>query len=633
MDRKPTTQTLFAVAQALLLLVAPVAAAAPATAPQSASQSSLPDDVEPADAIYVMENGDAVLAYNGSGTGSTTATYGANVTAGLVHMLVTDDVESNVTAAASLVMTPDGFTGNGSITAERPPSLKRLSLDATGEQNAKTAKADLTLDAAFDSRSAGTSAFETASTNGHVTITADSLSTKGEAVVAATSSMGSESELRYDLRETEDGYVLKGSRSGTVSFYMSDYWSTREAAKSYLRTQYAGIAEQYGGSATVTISQYDYREKDGRPTLDIEYAVEYSGLEAAITRSLVAGLKGSQDISLSDEEIDALAEDVKALKVDHVTFEMTQRPNEVRVNWDAKIENYDEAASAAITVAQSMNGEASVDQQSVEQVKTAFEAQQAANLKQTVEWSGEMTRPSSRTTAVTAEIHYRTKNWDAYVTEMERRGVELGSSSFEFHAKSNGGDVTAEASVELKQKELLSKMTDAVVSSLDPETDAEALKVLRAFERSEFRTARVDMNVDQGTVTVEGGAKFDNLSALSTALGDSYGGLNVASVAGRSNDGETTTYARVEGLVGEDATEEDVRALAVADSETTIHLPGEWDREFPSMETGNVSAYLGVERENATGTNSESKSGGQPGFGVAAALVALAGVALPARRD
>ncbi len=60
MDRKPTTQTLFAVVQVLVLLISPVAATAPTTAPQSAGQSSLSDDVEPADAIYVMENGDAV---------------------------------------------------------------------------------------------------------------------------------------------------------------------------------------------------------------------------------------------------------------------------------------------------------------------------------------------------------------------------------------------------------------------------------------------------------------------------------------------------------------------------------------------------------------------------------------------
>ncbi|WP_458208342.1 PGF-CTERM sorting domain-containing protein [Haladaptatus sp. NG-SE-30] len=246
-----------------------------------------------------------------------------------------------------------------------------------------------------------------------------------------------------------------------------------------------------------------------------------------------------------------------------------------------------------------------------------------------------MTQPSSETTAVTAEIHYRTTNWDAYASEMEQRGVELGSSSFEFHAKSDGGDVTAEASVELKQKAMLSQMTDAMVSSLDPKTDAEALKVLRAFERSEFRTARMDMNMDEGTVTVEGGAKFDNFSALSTALGDSYGGMNVASVAGRTNDGETTTYVRVEGLVSvgvltEDAKEEDVRALAVADSETTIYLPGEWDREFPSMDTANVSTYLGVEQQSS---DSDSKTGGQPGFGIGVAVAALAGVALLARRD
>ncbi|WP_458187987.1 PGF-CTERM sorting domain-containing protein [Haladaptatus sp. NG-WS-4] len=471
--------------------------------------------------------------------------------------------------------------------------------------------------------------YESVNTNGHVTVTADAISTNGETVIASSMPISSTSELRYDLRKTSTSYVLKGAKSGPVNYYTTDNWNTSEAAKSYLKSQYGSIAELYGGSATVTVDHHSYVEKDGQPRIDVEYTVEYSGLEDAVAESLATSLERSQDVSLSESEIDAITEDATALEIDHVTFEMTQELGETRVDWDAKVNNYDEAMSSALTVAQNSE-QVNVDQKTIDRIKTGFEAQRAADMKQTVEWSAEMTQEVGGNVEMTANVSYRTENWEAYASEMERRGVDLGSSSFEFHAQSEGEDVTAEASVELEQKQMLSQMTDAMVSSLDSQSDAEALAILRAFEQSEFQTARMDVNVGEGTVTVEGGAKFDNLSSLSTAMGDSYGGMNVASVVGRTNGSETTTYVRGEGLVGEDATEEDVRALAVADAETTIYLAGEWDREFPSMDTANVSSYLGVEQQNA---DADSKTGGQPGFGIAAAIVALTGVALLARRD
>lgn len=611
---------------ALSLLIAPVAAAGFTSG--AANGTTLRDDVEPADTVYVKGNGDAVLAYNESRHGDGTTRYGVDMATGLVHMLATGETEENVTADASFVVTPDEFAGNGSLVAPSPESVRRFSFEATGEQNARTASADVTLDAELDGSDTGMGTSGTASTEGSVTVTADTFEASGHATLDAGYSTADESSQRFELRETADGYVLEGERVDSLRYYERDYWNTRENAKAHLERAYGAIAERQGGSAEVTIDRYDYVESDEEATLDVAYTVEYAGLEDAVAESLADAVRNSGSVSLSDEEIDALAEDLKGLTIETVGFETVRSGSETRVRWNAVIENYDEAVFAGLELAENVDGdEFGPNAEDVERAKTTFEAQQAANLEQTVEWTGEMSSGSSDATVVTAELRYRTKNWEAYVNELESRDVDVGRSSFEFSAESENGEVVAEASVEMNQKDMLSTMTESVITSLDPKRDEDALKLLRAFEESGFRTARLDVNVESGTVTVEGGAKFDDIGAFRNSLSKTYGDLNVAGIAARGEDDETTTYVTVEGLVDEDATEEDVRALAIADGETEVLMPGEWDREFPSMDDEAVSSYLGVEG------GSESETDGQPGFGALVALAALAGVALLARRD
>ncbi|EFW93957.1 hypothetical protein ZOD2009_02400 [Haladaptatus paucihalophilus DX253] len=631
MVRNISKYTVLALVQVLVLLIAPVAATGPTTGPQSPQQRTLSNSADPADSIYVMENGDAVLAYNNSNSGNGTMEFGANVTSGLVHILATDETESDMDAAASLVMTPDGYSGNGSLTANRPDSISDLTLDVNSKQNEQTSTGDLSLDATFDSGSS-LSMLNSVNTEGHVTVTADSFSTKGSGTVSSAMAAGADKKLKYDLRETENGFVLKGTQSGAISPYMSSSWDSRENAKEHLKSQYASVATQNGGSATVTIDSYEYDESGVKPTLDIQYHVEFTGLKDAIAQSIAQSLKSSQQVSLSDEEIDSLSEDIKKMRIDHVTFGLNQHDGTMKLSWDVEVDNYDSAALAALEVAGNTNA-SSMNGQNIDRMKKTLEAQQAANLEQTVEWSAEATHPSSETTTVTAEVHYDSKNWKEYVQELKDRDIELGRSSVTLHAESNGDEVTARGSVEMKQKEMLSKVTDSMLSSFgSSKATSGGTELVKAFRSSDFQSARMDVDVESGTVTLEGGAKFDNMTAFADVLGDSYGDTEVASIVGRTNNDTTTTYVRVTGLVDENATKEDVRALAVANADTEIHMPGEWDREFPSMDTEDAATYLGVQQANGKETKSASESG-QPGFGVGIAVVALAGVALLARRD
>ncbi len=634
MVRKITTYSLLALLQVLMVLIAPVAATAPVTAPHAAQQQTL-QTAEPADSVYVMDNGDAVLAYNNTNTDNSSLEFGANVTKGLVHVLATGQTESDMDAAMSLVMTPDGYTGNGSLTADSPNSLSNLNLDVSSVQNEQKANADVSLDATFDSGSSSMSTLGSVHTDGSLSVSGNSFSTKGTGSVKTTVS-GSNQKLKYDLRETNNGFVLKGMRDSEISPYMARYWNTSEKAKQRLKTQYAMVSQQSGSSAKVTIDNYQFDTSGDKPRLNVQYHVKFTGLKDTLSKQIASSLKSSSSVSLSDKQVDSITTDIKKMRIDHITLGMNQQGGKTTVNWNVEIDNYDPALIDALKVMEN-SGSSSISQKSIDRMKTQVKAQKAANLEQSVTWTADVSHPSTGTTAVSAKVHYRTKHWRAYTQEMSDRGVKLGTSSVKLHAKSDGDKVTAHGSVKLKQKAMLSKITDSMLSSVSSTTGASvgnsgATKLVRTFKQSKFQNARVDMDVHSGTVTVEGGAQFDNMSALANVLGDSYGNANVADIVGRTNGNTTTTYVHVKGLVGENATKSDVRALAIANDDTKIYMAGEWNRSFPSMDTKDAATYLGVKQANAKQSKSKNDSG-QPGFGIVVAIVALAGVALLARRD
>lgn len=644
MSRRKTVSTVLAVMQVLVLLIAPVAATAPTG--QSIDGTALQTEdgeVRTADTIYVRENGDAVLAYNESSTSEGTGQIGVNMTSGLVHLLVATETDSatDVSGQGSVVMTPDSIAGNGSLAMPQPDTLQSLSLSASGVQNEKRAKMDATLTATIDRRGSA-AALSSAHTDGHVTMDANSLSTSGTATVKTAMPMGSDKSLSYAIEETANGYVLDGKRSGTVHSYERDDWSSRSAAKAHLRSQYARTAENFGGSAQVTIDRYDYSEDGESATVDVEYTVRYSGIKDGVARALTQQLAQSSEVDLSQSEARTVASKVKKLEIDHVQFAMSQRENEMNVEWDAKVENYDGALFAALEIAKNVDSEQSgLQKKDIQRLRKTLQAQQSANLQQKVTWTADLSSTGSGTAAVDAEVHYRTQNWDAYVNALKEKGVTVGSSSFEVTANSDGDEVTAEASFELNQQKMISRAVDSAATSLDPTADGQTMRLLKAFQNSEFKKAKMSANVKKGTVTVEAGAKFDNISAMRDAFAGRYGGAEIAGIAGRSNEDTTTTYVYVKDLVGENATKSDVEALAVANDDTEVLMPGEWDREFPSMDQKSVAGYLGVQYQSGNGNNATdgtttattTSTDGQPGFGLAVTLAALAGVALLARRD
>jgi len=97
------------------------------------------------------------------------------------------------------------------------------------------------------------------------------------------------------------------------------------------------------------------------------------------------------------------------------------------------------------------------------------------------------------------------------------------------------------------------------------------------------------VTADTDGVTAEAGAAFEDLAVLRDALVTESGVPGFTEIVGRT-DGDTTTYVRV--TVDSDASEADVRERTDVGEETTVHMPGEWDREFPEMDTDRAEAFL-----------------------------------------
>jgi len=192
----------------------------------------------------------------------------------------------------------------------------------------------------------------------------------------------------------------------------------------------------------------------------------------------------------------------------------------------------------------------------------------------------------------------------------------------------DGDEIAADGSVTVQQDELVSNVLSSVTSTTENGSDVSRLA--QAFEDAGFQRARTDISVSDGQVQMEAGASFRNMQQLASVYQQLSGAESLpSSIVGEQNGSESANvYMRLSGAVSADATEEDVRGLEPVGEDTEVNLAGEYDRTFPSVDVENAYDYLDIDRSSGTDTS----EGSQPGFGVAVALVALAGAAFLARR-
>jgi|AntRauTorcE11898_2_1112593.scaffolds.fasta_scaffold00071_42 hypothetical protein len=636
---------------------APTASTTEATA-TDAAETMAPDNesTEPADQIYVDENGDAVLVYEQDQTdmdSTATGNLGLDVSQGLMHVLVRDEIEdgSEVTGDAQFILTPDSLAGNGSMQAPRPETLDNLEADVSATRTPSEMSAQASFDMTYTSESeySSTSQIESATTEGSMSVSADAFETSGSANVELTQDLGVVQKRSYTLEEGTDQYRLQASEEYAVSSYVADQWNTEAKAKQTLESQYASIARALGGSATVTIQSYSYTNSStGQDVLDIEYQIVYSNIDDALAQRVTQSLMNAEDIDVSQETAEAFGDGLANMNVDRVQASLDAEGTSVNSQWDVKLSNYDELARASFDLAETAAAQdEELDENVTEQIQQArknYEAAQAANLVQTVSWEGSLSSPSEQTVQVSASMQYDTENYGTFVEEREARGLPAGGSfSLEASAQTKGDQVVADMKMSVEQEELVDQTLDSIMqSATQAESDTEsAQRFVQAFKQSDFEKAKMNVNVGEDEVTFEAGAKFANMESFQSIMSEEFGGELSAMYADVENDSKA--YVHVDGAFeGNVSDKETVREHVAVDEDTEIFLPGEWDEEFPSMDEEAAREYLDIEDTETTtstttngtnggmqaGTNdgTSGESGGLPGFGAPAAFAAVVAV-------
>jgi PGF-CTERM protein len=625
-------------------------------------------ELPPADDVYVEDDGDAVLAYEEAANG-TQANYGLNVSEGLFHALVASDVEGSNDLAANVtaVMTGENVTGNGMLRMARPEALSNLSVNATGVRTDENARSDVSAAATVRGENVARSVpIERAGITGDVTTTGSTFDADLAASAQLTQPLGQPQHQSYHITEGNGTYTLNVSQERPVLGATASQWETREQAKRTLQSQYVALAESMNGSADLTIDSYSFtRSESGRSKLDVDYSVTYQGIERAVADRLASSLTSAEDVDLNRSEVRSVSKRLRNLTVKELSVRYDQRQGSIEAGMSADLDNYDGAVLAALDVAEATDMQAlnagtmagmntagvgsmptsaetppaatsnvtpsnaaatsaaSFDR-SIERLRKQFAAQRAANLTRTSTFTANVTRNSPQALSVDLDSQSRTENWGAYVDELEDRDIETSDIEYELHAATEGERVNVTAAVSVSGENLLEQATNQMLNSSTGPQAGQTREYVTAFREAGFRKAQMDLSVEDGRMQLETGAAFENMTALRDALVTLEGGQSIESVVGRTDNGTTTSYVRVEDAVAENASESAVRELGYVGGDTSVHLPNAWNRTMPSANASEANEYLGLAGATSGLTG--------PGFGIGVAVIALLAAALVAAR-
>lgn len=590
---------------------------------QSAGEST----TDPADEVYVDDAGDAVLVYESPAAenGLDRAEFGVNVAENLAYLLVTDAVEEppDLRGHLTLGATPTAIRGEGNASVPRPSLLDAFSLDASGESTEETSRSALSIAATVRDESGMTGRLKEAATSGEVTTSADRLSATGNLRVRANVPMGERRSFHARLVEDDEGYELTVDWSRPVSEVVADRWTDRDAAVQRLRQQFQLLARSVGGSATLDVQSVSVTESDSGYRLHQAYSVRFAGIDEGLASMVRQALARNPD--RSSDQVDRLANGLADVEVNNASLSYELDGRDLTGEFGFDLANYDALALSSLELAETMNAGEGGFGADVERLRDQFAARRAAQQSRTVSWAGNLTHPESGLVRAEFETQSETTNWAAYVEELQQRGLPFVETSYALTGGITGERVRIRGEASMKGNAVFEQFQRGL-----PEGDSlgpQATAILEAVGESNPEQAKLEAAYDEDGLRLEAGAAFGNLTALRDALARQSGLPRVTEAVGRAGTTGDDVILRVDGAVDGQPTEAAVRALPQVDANTAVHLPGEWDREFPTMDTDRAKSFL------SSVLPSLGSSG--PGFGPPVAIVAILATAglLLRRRD
>ncbi|MEF8813705.1 MAG: hypothetical protein V5A55_07790 [Halovenus sp.] len=553
-------------------------------------------DQRQANETAVDDDGNAVLTYRDAINESTDGEFGLDVAEGLAYALVSDELEDEVTGEMSFVFDRPTLNGEGQFRAARPQGIEDLTFTASGERSDETSALAASLDVTVDTSEQEQLAFiEEASFDGTLNISVEHLSSSGQYELNADTPAGETQVNDVSIAENDQGgYTLDVERQRSLSEFESPQWETESAARTTLENQFGAIGDQLGGSATIEISSYNFEEgTDGDPTdrdrLEIAYTVEYTNIKTGLELALTQFLADNQDLDLSEGQAGDLAGSLLETDINAIEFFSSTDGSNNNGNWNIDIANYDNFVLTTLDIA-AENTDDAERQAELEELRERLDAQRAVGLEQATSASFSFVPSGTgETVQIQASIDTETVNWDDYLDELESRGFEVDRET----------DIAVDASVETEGDDIvtdfefsftLGQLSEALMNGGGSGGDNQLSQFLGA---ANVDLARMDVDFQSDEVTMEASAKFNDTEALADALGMSFGDEQIEHIYGDLGDGTGEAFVFVNEFVGQNPTEDDVRAKPQVGPDTDVSLSQNLD-EFPRLDTDLPREHLGL---------------------------------------
>ncbi|GAB3019132.1 sortase family protein [Natronobiforma cellulositropha] len=625
-------KTLAVLLSVLLVTSAGALAFDPGTDRASSADTDL-DELEPADEVYVTDEGDAIFVYETDHDAETDdevvldGDFGVDVERGLLHLvydgefghLIDDEGdEPELTGDAAVHLTPDLLSATTDIAIDRPEDVIDLSASVDHTQTRDTyssassleaviaAAEDETDDADDDPFAADSGSefdlFDSVEFSTESTTTVSTYESSGSSsVVFAEGSLFAfeEQEERFELTvsETDGDYHLEVSEQRQVTDWDRDAWETRENAEERIESEFAAFAMGLDGTVDVSLESHDFEEGEETHAVSLEYEATFADVHDQLAEALAEELAAEGDLDLSESEAQAIADGVAALEIEHFHVVSETDGLEQTLEWDLELAGYDEFLLALFELSESIDELDDELADQLDETRELLDAQAEADLVQTSSASFSLQSDDDEL-VVAFEHEDDAENWADYTAAVEDRGLEeyLADLVFDLQLETDDEELLLTGSFDLEHEDAVNSYLDDLIQQVDadPMLEDDLVSDLEELRDLEFEAAKLALSLDETTFSLESGAQFGNLTTFETD-----DGLTITEVHGETEGDSTTVFLFASTVV--DASDADdeaaIRASAYVDDDTEVHT-GDWDREFPTIDVEGVSEFLEPEDDS-----------------------------------
>jgi len=610
----------FAVLVAVLIVTSISFGAVGATSLDGGELATDGDDaVEAADEVYELDDG-VVAVYEGEDEldddDLSAVEFSGDVTTGLVNAVVEGehDGDEDVVGEVNLLLDEEQFVGAGDLTVDHYGEISDLDVNVEGEQSSSNSY----LDASGSVEVSDAVQPMVAGSTGTIDVSSDSMQLDAGVNMEYAHGMGDETEQVTEtvIETTGNDVVVSQTEENRVVHFNAQEWESEENVEQMLQMQYDGMAQELGGHAEVTVHSHEFHEEtETEPaTVDVDYTIELVDVRDSLGDVIVEELEADPAIDLDAEESAALADAFNEIEINEISVTDVETGDGMSIDVTADIENYEDALQSYMHAAVDDDV---VEEEDIEEMDAAFEAQSASDLQQTIEWDVGVDTETAGSD-VEFDVQYTTENWDSYIDEYsDRVGDTPNDMTFSLTATGDSDTVDVQVDGEVERGDFIDQAIEYIVADMedDPSVSDSDVKFFEALNDADLQVAKSDIIFAEDTVEFRASGQFDELDALQELGGDDA--ANVAHIMTDDSDGELNGYVYL------DESLDDVENSDYVDADTQVYAADEHDEEFPRMDTEEVADYLGVEHGELTDDTSDDSI---PGFGVPVAVAALAAI-------